>query len=193
MDQHHKKIIKKISDFVENEANTLEKKEMFENHILNIVKNAITLSNYYNANEFVVIIACYLHDITKLQTGIDKDHNITGYEFAKDFLKKYDISKEDYDLICSCILKHSAASKISSKNNIEEKILSNADAMDHIIRFEYNYYRLLKNNKLSSEEIIKKLKNKVENNKAKIDLDYAKQIIEPYYKKINDFIMSLKD
>jgi HD superfamily phosphodiesterase len=193
MSQQQQKIIKEIRDFVEKEANTFEKKEMFENHILNVVKNAKILSNYYNANEFVVVVSSFLHDITKMQTGIDKGHNITGSDFAKEFLKKYDISKEDYNLICNCILKHSAVLKINSKKNIEEKILSNADAMDHIIRFEYNYNNLLKKNKLSSEEIIKKLKIKVEKNKTKIDLDYAKEIIEPYYEKINYFVKSLKN
>ena len=102
-----KEIIQKIHNFVKNESEGFAEDDIFTNHILGVRNYAIKLTKYYEANLFVVIISAYLHDIYYLQTKDHSIHETKGAEFAKEYLKKFKIPKEEIELISKCILNHS--------------------------------------------------------------------------------------
>lgn len=173
-----KEIIIKIHKFVKKESIGFSEDDVFKNHIINVRDYSVKLAKMYKANIFVVEIAAYLHDIYHLQTKNHKIHEIEGAKFAKKLLTQYDIPKEEIELICKCILNH-RGSKKRKRVSVEEKIVSCADAMDHINRFQHMFYR--KSKKSTYEELIKWMHYKIERGWNKIELSKAKDIIRPKY------------
>lgn len=171
-------IISQIHNFVETESLNFAEDDIFKNHILGVRDYAIKLAKLYDANIFVVIIAAYLHDIYYLQTKNHAIHEIEGAKFAKKFLVKYDLSKEEIDLIASCILNH-RGSKSQERKSVEEKIIACADAMDHINRFQHMFYRKCKTK--SYEDSMSWMRSKLMRGWTKIELEKAKTIIKSKY------------
>lgn len=136
----------------------------------------------------MVIVGAYLHDIYHLQTKNHKIHEIKGAEFTEKFLKKYDITKERIELIRKCVLNH-RGSKKRKRESIEEKIVSCADAMDHINRFEHMFYR--KSKAMEFEELIKWLKEKMKRGYKKVELKEGRKIIQKKYDSIK-IILDIK-
>ena len=188
MNQEKKEILKEIKEFVKNESLNANKRLNKENqddiytyHIKAVVDYSDKLAKYYDANRFVVIVASYLHDIYYIQTRDHKDHEIRGCEFAQDYLKGFDINKDEKELIKKCILSHRGSKKVN-KETIEEKIVACSDAMDHISRARDMYYRVSSSEKTNKKQAIEFMRKKLKRGWDKIELDYAKEIIlEDYY------------
>jgi putative nucleotidyltransferase with HDIG domain len=183
--EKQKKIIGKIHNYVKKECigfvgDKLFKggDNVFKNHILEVKNYSASLAKQYKADEFVVIVAAYLHDISYIQTRNHENHEIKGSEFARKFLKNYNISEKEINLISKCIQRH-RGSKEEKRESIEEKIVACADAMDHINRFQDMFYRVGQNN--SYEDTVKWVKSKMERGWKKLELKKARQIVKKKY------------
>ncbi|MFP4567619.1 MAG: HD domain-containing protein [Candidatus Woesearchaeota archaeon] len=173
-----KEIILEIHNFVKNESIGFAEDDVFENHILGVKNHAVKLAKIYNANLFVVIISAYLHDIYYIQTKNHDIHEIEGAKFSKKLLSKYNLPEEEINLIYECMLNH-RGSKKQKRNSIEEKIISCADAMDHISRFPHMFYRKCKT--MTYEDAMLWMRDKITRGWNKIELAEAKPFVEKKY------------
>lgn len=67
------------------------------------------LAEHYNADKEIVKIGLYLMDIKLKEarkTGRKNEHDLMAVEYAKEFLKDYDLTKEEYEKIINCIEAH---------------------------------------------------------------------------------------
>jgi uncharacterized protein len=178
LNKQQKAIIEEVHEFVKKESIGFSEDDLFKNHVLGVKDYAVKLAKIYNANVFVVIIAAYLHDLYYLQTKNHDIHEIEGAKFAKKFLKKFNLPDDEIELISKCILNH-RGSKKRKRNSIEEKIISCADAMDHINRFQHMFYRGSK--KMNYEDSIRWMRSKLKRGWDKTELSKAREIIKPKY------------
>jgi len=181
------KILNEVHELVKKESIGFADDDVFTNHVLNVKRYASKLAKAYHADEFVVTLAAYLHDIYHIQTHNHKIHEIKGAEFAKEYLKKFDISDDRIELVCKCILHH-RGSKNNKRNSKEECIVACADAMDHIDRWIHMFYR--QSQKKSFAETVEWMDAKLDRGYKKINLPLAKKLIRNKYLSAK---ISLKD
>ena len=172
-------IIYEVHDYVKKQSEGFsELDDVFENHILGVVRFSEKLADLYKADKFVVLIAAYLHDISYIQTKDHETHEIEESQFVKKYLKKFDISKEDIEKVSMCILHH-RGSKSSERKTIEEKIIACADAMDHIDRCLQMFYKKIAAN--TYEESMEFMKGKLARGWKKIELPKARALVKKKY------------
>lgn len=103
----------------------------WDHHIELVYKISCSICNEYGANYDIVSLASLLHDIASVTNKEwTEEHRIIGAQIAEDILSKYNISKEDVNLIKICILNH-RGSKLKEKTTPEEICIADADAMAH--------------------------------------------------------------
>ncbi|MBW3020116.1 HD domain-containing protein [Candidatus Woesearchaeota archaeon] len=173
-----KEIIGEVHDYVKKSSVVFGDMDVFNKHVLNVVKHAKNLSDYYKADSFVVQLAAYLHDIHYILTKDHSVHEIEGSKFARSFLEQFNIPKDKIDLVCDCILNH-RGSKNSVRNTMEEKIIACADAMDHISRV-YEFYDL-RCKKTSIEKAKKWVAGKLYRGWNKLEMPKARELMKEKY------------
>ncbi len=175
-----KEIVSKVHTYVGRECEGFsELDNVFEKHILNVVKFAKQLSQLYESNTFVVILAAYLHDLYYIQTRNHDIHEIEGSKLVKKYLEEFEITEEELNLISLCVLNH-RGSKKNKRNSIEEKIVSCADAMDHIDRSVEMFFRTVKGRD-TYEEAFSWTSKKLKRSWEKIELEKAREIVMKKY------------
>lgn len=97
-------------------------------HIERVVKVARRIAKEENANEFLVELAAWLHDVGdyKLHNGIDKSE-----ELISEFLNELYVSKEIISKIIE-IVSQVSFSKGKLAESLEAKIVQDADRLDAI-------------------------------------------------------------
>ena len=64
-------------------------------HIRSVADNAAMLAKQFGADEEVVIIAAWLHDVASITDyNLYEEHHIHGAKMAKEILEKFDYDKE---------------------------------------------------------------------------------------------------
>jgi len=103
--------------------------EPYSYHFIPMVKYSKKLALILGADTETVEIAAWLHDIGSIMYG-RKDHHITGAKEAKKILIRLSYPPHKLERVVECIKNHrsSTASKCVS---IEEKIISDADAISN--------------------------------------------------------------
>ena len=100
-------------------------------HIKAVVKNAAFLAKHYGADQEVVMIAAWLHDIASVTDySLYEQHHIHGAEMAYHILKEYHYDDAKISLVQECIRNH-RGSVNSEKRSIEELCVADADAISH--------------------------------------------------------------
>jgi uncharacterized protein len=125
-------ISNKIKKFVEEECKKPSSKygeEPFEHHITPMVNYAKKLAQEAGADEEIVEVAAWLHDIGSIMKG-RKDHHITGSEIAEEKLKELNYPAEKIAKIKLCILNH-RGSLNNPRNTKEEQVIAEADALSN--------------------------------------------------------------
>lgn len=154
-------------------------------HIIPVVEYSKRFAKRFNADEEVVEIAAYFHNITKL-IGNKEYYHITGAEFAREFLTSRKYAKNKTDLVSKCILNH-RGSIYGKRNSIEEKIIATADAvvnLDYMILLLFKWYG---KKQLSLEDGEKKVREKLEKCWKKIEIEEIKNEYQNKY----DYLMSI--
>ncbi|MDD4333250.1 MAG: HD domain-containing protein [Patescibacteria group bacterium] len=115
----------------------------YDMHQKEVVRCAEELLKMYKADKQIVIVACWLHDISKYQVKNKLDtkkahatHHFDSYEFSKKFLAKYKISQVEKDKICNCVLRHRNEAPYRARST-EEKIVAVADTLSHFTGIFY--------------------------------------------------------
>lgn len=105
---------------------------LYNDHILEVVKHAATLSRALNADEEIVILAALLHDYAGIACYSDyKIHHIKSADFAFAFLCAQGYPKERAKHVADCIYEH-RGSVVMEKRSLESICVASADAMAHI-------------------------------------------------------------
>lgn len=100
-------------------------------HIKAVVDNAVMLAKQFGADEEIVIIAAWLHDVASITDyNLYEEHHMHGAEMAKEILEKFDYDKEKIAQVQSYVLNH-RGSKPVERLSIEELYVADADAISH--------------------------------------------------------------
>ncbi|NJK78259.1 MAG: HD domain-containing protein [Nanoarchaeota archaeon] len=102
-------------------------------HIMRVFKNAQMICKKEGVDEKLVLSAVLLHDIVSYPKSDKRSKlsSIKSAEKSKKFLKKFDFTKEEIQIISDAIRDHSF-SRNQVPNTIEGKILQDADRLDAI-------------------------------------------------------------
>ena len=125
-------IVNEVKIFVEAECKKPGSKygyEPFPFHLVPMVNYAKALAKELKADEEIVVLAAWLHDIGSIIHGRE-NHHVTGATIAEKKLKKLGYPSERIDQVKKCILNHRGSGK-SKRNTIEEQIISDADALSN--------------------------------------------------------------
>lgn len=138
----------------------------FELHQKEVVKSAkFLLSKYPQADQDVVIIAAWLHDLGHFKAKtleevdlVKPDHHIVGAEMAEQILEKFDLPKVMIEKIKKCILCHRSKEPYIPQT-IEEKIVAVADTLSHFESIFYLvYFKIYPNDSLDNYVLTQKEK-----------------------------------
>lgn len=100
-------------------------------HIKAVVDNAVMLAKQFGADEEIVIIAAWLHDIASITDyNLYEEHHIHGAEMVKEILVTFDYDKEKIPQVQSCVLNH-RGSISGERLSLEELCVADADAISH--------------------------------------------------------------
>jgi len=154
-----------------------------------IVKKGQEIAKKLGADEKIVIVSCYLIDtgLSKAaQENRIKDHTKMGAEIAKEFLKRFNLSKEDRDKIINCIEAHHGEVKHTC---IESEIVKNADNFRFLDPegLLISLYRASDSGR-SLKDWVERIREKVEEKHKLVTLDICKEEAEENYKIIKEFL-----
>lgn len=140
------------------------------------------LAQIYHASCDIVFIGMCLMDL-KLQEakalGKIKDHVAMAISFAEEFLKDYDLTEIEYEMILDCIRTHHGSFSFSS---IEAEVVANADCYIFIHpEGVFRYFSLLSRRGISLDEQVTQLKYKLEEKYQVLSLDKVKDELTQYY------------
>lgn len=100
-------------------------------HIESVAKHGALLAAHFGADEEVVLIAAWLHDIASItDISLYELHHIHGAEMAGKILSRFDYPAEKIELVQACIKNH-RGSVASAKLTREEQCVADADAISH--------------------------------------------------------------
>ena len=175
-------IVNEIKNLVEEESKKPESKygyEPFVFHFVPMVKYAQELADQLGADKEIVSLSAWLHDIGSVIYG-RKDHHITGAEVAENKLKELNYPKERIELVKRCILNH-RGSQDNNPQSIEEKIISDADALSNFDNIPGIFKAAFVYENLTQEEAKEAVRKKLENKWNKLYFNNSKDIIRPRY------------
>ena len=103
--------------------------DIYYTHIAPMVGYSKRLAKKISADEEIVEIAAWLHDIGSLK-GEYETHHIAGAKYAEEFLKKLNYPAEKIEKIKHCIITHRGSIKVK-RETIEAECIASADGMSH--------------------------------------------------------------
>lgn len=125
-------MIEEIRKFVEEESRKPTAKygyEPYQFHLVPMRDYAVRLAIKLNADEEIVEISAWMHDIGSIIYGRE-NHHITGAEIAEKKLKELSYPLEKIEKVKLCILNH-RGSVNNHRVSLEEQIISDADAISN--------------------------------------------------------------
>lgn len=123
------------------------------------------------------------------QIGKKSEHAQMALEFAKEFLKTYDITQVEYEKIMNCIEAHHGKVPFQC---LEAEICANADCY----RFMHPkgvmaYIQYLSKKSDNLKDIITKAKTKLEEKNKILSLEKAKDDLNKYYEMFSDIFLEV--
>ncbi len=148
---------------------------IWEGHILEVVRFARELAFEVGANEEIVSIASYYHDIARL-FGDDENHHLSGAVRVNELLTilNYEKTKE----VRHCIESH-RGSKSPRPSTLEARVVASADALATIARKDLLWYAAKNKHNLTVNEARKKVKEKLSKAKKRL-MPEAKVLLKRY-------------
>jgi len=169
-------------------------------HILEVVAYAQTLARRMGANEEIVSIAAYFHDISRVTMG-PKDHNVDSAEMARHWLGQHGCPTERIERVVAAIVAHMLPVTGPEREllPLESRILYDADKIgraqglgligvlvrlgQHVPWDELSYTELA--------TVIRKGRAVTEEAYRSLYTDAARELAGPGYRKAVDFCDSL--
>lgn len=106
------------------------------------------LEKYPDANDEIVLLGVWLHDIGHYPVPTEIDHAIRSEERAKDFLEKENYPKDKIDKILHCVRSHRCRDIMP--NSLEAKIIACIDSASHMT--EPMYFEIARDDKKNKRE-----------------------------------------
>ena len=127
-------IIKKLYTIVQRQVkeptNTFGS-DVWETHLLPVIKYAKMLALKRDADVEIVEIAALLHDIASISNPKEvKEHHVHGQRYAQEILSKLDYPTEKIKKVQHCIYTHRGSHKILKETD-EAECVADGDAMAH--------------------------------------------------------------
>ena len=175
------KVVEEVKKYVKEEA---EKEtnpftiDIYYTHIVPMVGYSKKLAKKLDADEEIVEIAAWLHDIGSLK-GEYENHHIAGAKYAEEFLKKLNYPTEKIEKIKHCIISHRGSLKIK-RETIEAECIASADGMSHFYNISSLFNLALVIKKMGVEETRTFSKNKLQRLWDKM-IPEAKEIVKEKY------------
>lgn len=152
-------------------------------HVKAVVDNARFLSKKYDADEEIVTLAAWLHDIGSITNKeFYEEHHLHGARIAEELLLELSYPKERLELIKNCILNH-RGSVLKQKNTIEEICIADADSISHFYSVPSLFYLAYVIRGYTIEEGMVFVKNKLERSYQKLS-EEGKKVYQEKYKQI---------
>ncbi|MBI5332884.1 MAG: HD domain-containing protein [Candidatus Aenigmarchaeota archaeon] len=148
-------------------------------HIESVVKYSKLFAKKMNADEEILEVSAWLHDIQKIK-GNRKLHHVNGAKEAEKILMKFGYPEDKIKQVKHCILTHSSDKNYPPESK-EAIILHNADSLSHFdnsMPFAHWVYGL---DKLSIENGRNVLIDKYKRDWNKLTLPEARKIAKPKY------------
>ncbi len=180
-------IIKDLKEEIYSRASKKENKFGFGvfYHIEAVVKNAEILSKKFGADEEVVVIASWLHDIASITDyELYEEHHIHGAKIAEEILSNYHYDK--IELVKKCIINH-RGSILNEKLSLEEQIVADADAISHFDNIPSLLYLAYVQKNMQIEEGKEFVKNKLQRSYNKLS-ENSKLYYKEKYRKAMDIL-----
>lgn len=174
-------VVDKVREYVreESEKNTnIFTMDAYHTHIVPMVKYSKKLAKKLGADEEIVEIAAWLHDIGSLK-GEYENHHIAGAKYAEEFLKKLNYPTEKIEKIKHCIITHRGSIKIK-RETIEAECIASADGMSHFDNITSLFNLALIIRKMNVEEARIFAKDKLQKLWDKM-LPEAKEMVKEKY------------
>ena len=156
----------------------------FYKHHIEIVYNiGLELAEKYGADKEVVGLAALLHDVGK---AIDPEkHDEAGALEAKRILKEYGYPEKTIEKVSHCIESHMCEAK--QPETLEAKILSTADVL---CKFKTPFFFILfaSGKRLSPEEVIDKIKIKIEKDYKRVFFGDEKEEVRKQYEALKTMV-----
>lgn len=140
------------------------------------------LAEVYHADYDIVIIGICLMDI-KLKEAIAQskqgEHVAMSLEFAKEFLKDYDITEDEYNKIINSVEAHHDTVPFQC---IEAEVCANADCYRFLApACVFTFSNVLSKRDVSLKEQLQEMKHKLEEKHSILSLNKAKEDLEEDY------------
>ena len=146
-------------------------------HIESVALNAVELAKLYGADTEICEIAGWLHDIASITSSdLYKEHHIHGAKIARELLKSYNYPEDKIKLVEGCILNH-RGSILNKKTTIEEICVADADAISHFDTLPSLFYLAFSQKKLSFEDGITFIRDKLNRSYNKMSLQSQKHYL----------------
>lgn len=153
----------------------------WDHHIVSVVKYAKQLAKKLGADEEIVEVSAWLHDITRLK-GDPENHHISGQIEAEKILRELKYPQEKIDKVKHCIHAHRGSQSIK-RETLEAECVASADAMSHFDNVPALLYVAFVKKQMDTEEGKKWVKNKLERSWNKL-IPEAKEIVLPKYEAV---------
>lgn len=174
--------ISDIKNFVKKECKKPTSKygyEPFPYHFVPMVKYAKNLAKEFNADLEIIEIAGWLHDIGSIMEGRE-NHHISSARIAEKLLIDLKYPKERIERVKNCILNH-RGSVNNNRISLEEKIVSDADAMSNFDNLSGIFKAAFTYEKLEQGEAKISVRNKLTNKYKQLNFNKSKELIRPKY------------
>jgi|SRR3989344_780033 len=155
----------------------------WKEHIEAVVHYSKLLAEKTGADEEIVEVAAWLHDITKIKTG-EKNHEVSSSEEAGKILEGFGYPADKIKKVKRCILAH-PSDKEPAPETKEEKILFAADGLSHFDMFLAHARSSFVQRNLSVDEARERLIKKYGKFWRKVNImPEAAEIAKPKYNAI---------
>lgn len=174
--------IEEIRRFVEAECKKPTSKyglDPYFYHFVPTAEYAELLADEIGGDKEIILISAWLHDIGSIIHGRE-NHHITGAEIAEKKLLELNYPKNKIEIVKKCILNHRGSIK-NSQTKIEEKIVSDADAMANFENIAGIMKAALVYENKTQGEANKIVNEKLTKKYNKLNFEKSKQIIKPKY------------
>lgn len=102
-------------------------------HILRVAELGVQLARTEQADEEVVLLAAYLHDVpSEVYASTRGDHHYAAAEFARQYLMMHEMEPNRIENVVHCIEAHRFRDQSVQPQTAEAKCLYDADKLDSI-------------------------------------------------------------
>jgi uncharacterized protein len=178
-------IIEKIRQFAEAECKKPTSSygaEPYTFHFVPMVGYAKALAKDMGADQEIVEIASWLHDLGSIIYG-RKDHHQTGTKIAEEKLGELGYPKEKIERVKACILHHRGSTDFL-RLSIEEQVIAEADAMSNFDNISGIFKAAFVYENLDQGEARRSVYEKLERKWKQLKFAKSKEIIRPKYEAV---------